>query len=101
MHPKRRLELIIERMALARACTVLEEAGMPGYTVLGAVAGRGRSTQWQREGDPSSSQEMVVVIAIGDQSRIEQALRDLHRLVDAHIGVLSISDVDVLRPNRF
>ena len=101
MHQKRRLELIIERMALARACNVLEEAGMPGYTVLGAVAGRGRSTQWQREGDPSSSQEMAVVIAIGDQSRIEQALRDLHRLVDAHIGVLSISDVDVLRPNRF
>jgi PII-like signaling protein len=101
VHRKRRLELIIERMALARACNILEEAGMPGYTVLGATAGRGRSTEWQREGDPSSSQEMAVVISISDETRIEQALRELHRLVDAHIGVLSITDVEVLRPDRF
>ncbi len=101
MHRKRRLELIIERMALSRACNVLEEAGMPGYTVLRATAGKGRSTVWNQEGDPSGSQEMAVVIAIGDETRIEQALHELHRLVDSHIGVLSVSDVMVLRPERF
>lgn len=101
MRAKRRLELIIERMALSRACNVLDEAGMPGYTVLGTQAGRGRSHGWRREDDPSSSREMVVVIAIGDETRIERALQALHELVDAHIGVLSISDVDVLRPDRF
>lgn len=101
MHRKRRLELIIERMALRRACNVLEEAGMLGYTVLGTVEGRGRSSAWRREDDPSSSREMVVLIAIGDAARIDRALTDLHRLVDAHIGVLSVCDVDVLRPDRF
>lgn len=101
MHRKRRLELIIERMALRRACNVLEAAGMAGYTVLGTIAGRGRNSSWRREDDPSSSREMAVVIAIGDESKIERALEDLHRLVDSHIGVLSVSDVDVLRPDRF
>ena len=101
MESKRRLELIIERMALSRACNVLDEAGMPGYTVLGTQAGRERTHSWRLEDDPSSSREMVVVIAIGDETRIERALRDLHELVDAHIGVLSISDVDVLRSERF
>lgn len=101
MHSKRRLELIIERMALARACNVLEEAGMRGYTVLRAVSGHGHSTDWSQEGDPSGSQEMAVVIAIGDEEKIDRALQELHRLVDAHIGVLSVSEVMVLRPERF
>ncbi len=101
MSRKRRLELIIERMALRRACNILEESGMGGYTVLGTVAGRGRNSTWRREDDPSSSREMAVIIAIGDAAKVERALADLHQLVDAHIGVLSVCDVDVLRPDRF
>ena len=101
MHARRRLELIIERMALKRACNILEDAQLTGYTVLSAMAGYGRGQRWQRDGDLSHAQDMVVVITIGDTEKIDRALNDLHRLLDAHIGVLSVSAVDVLRPERF
>ena len=101
MHDKRRLELIVERMALARACNILEDAGLTGYTVLPAMAGFGGSTHWRSEGDLSDTQEMVVVVAIGDAEKIDKALQDLYRLLDRHVGVLSVGDVQVLRPERF
>lgn len=101
MHDKRRLELIVERMALTRACNILEDAKLTGYTVLPAEAGFGGSSHWRSEGDLSTTQEMVVVIAIGDAEKIDTALRDLYRLLNRHVGVLSVGDVQVLRPDRF
>ena len=101
MHKKRRLELIVERMALTRACNILKQANLQGYTVVNAVAGYGGTTHWQSEGDLSTAQDMMVVISIGDEEKIDRALRDLHTLLNRHVGVLSVSDVEVLRPARF
>ncbi|MEM8609756.1 MAG: DUF190 domain-containing protein [Myxococcota bacterium] len=101
MHDKRRLEIIVERMALSRATNILEDAELTGYTVLPAIAGFGGNTHWQSEGDLSTTQEMVVVIAIGDDAKVERALRELHRLLERHVGVLTVGDVQVLRSGRF
>ncbi|MEM8610263.1 MAG: DUF190 domain-containing protein [Myxococcota bacterium] len=101
MHDKRRLEIIVERMALSRATNILEDAGLTGYTVLPAISGFGGNTRWQSEGDLSTTQEMVVVIAIGDEAKVERALRELHRLLERHVGVLTVGDVQVLRSGRF
>lgn len=101
MHAKRRLELIIERMAVNRARNVLEDAELTGYTILSAMAGYGRGQRWTRDGDLSHAQDMVVIISIGDAEKIERALQDMHRLLEAHIGVVSVCDVEVLRPDRF
>ena len=101
MAAMRRLELIIERMALKRACKILEDAGLTGYTVTSAMAGYGRGQRWTRDGDLSHAQDMVVAVTIGDAEKIDRALKDLHSLLDAHIGVLSVGDVEVLRPERF
>lgn len=101
MHAKQRLELIIERMALRRACEILEAAGCSGYTIVSAMEGFGRERRWRRGDDLSSAEEMMIVITIGDATKIERALVDLHRLLDDRIGVLSVSDVRVLRPERF
>ncbi len=100
MHQKKRLELIIERMALARARDILEDAGVTGYTVLSAMAGYGAGRRWRRS-DLSTAEEMTVVIAICDDEKIERALKALHELLEAQIGVLNVSTVEVLRPDRF
>ncbi len=101
MHPKKRLEVIIERMAQGRACKVLEEAELTGYTVISAMAGYGDGKHWQRDTDLSTAQDMVVIISIGSPERIETAVRRLNALFAVHIGVLSVSTVDVMRPELF
>lgn len=101
MHVRYRCELIIERMAAPRACRILEEAGLTGYTVLPAISGLGRQVRWNRDTDISSSSDMVVVVSIGAQDQIEAALKEIESLLSSHIGVLSVGEVKVLRPDRF
>jgi PII-like signaling protein len=101
MHARRRLELIIERMAAPRACKILETSGLTGYTVLPAISGFGGITRWNRDTDMSASSDMVVIVSIGSDDRVQAALAEIERLLGSHIGVLSVSDVQVLRPERF
>ncbi len=101
MHETRRLELIIEHMAVRRAQAILEDAGLTGYTIVKAAAGYGRGQRWRRSGNLSSADQMAVVIAIGDQEKVDRALEDLHTLLKEQIGILSVSRVEVLRPERF
>lgn len=101
MHTRHRLELIIERMATRRACNILEAAGLSGYTVLPALSGYGRGKHWSRDTDLSASGDMVVIVSVGGLDAIEPALVELESLLSAHIGVLNVSEVKVLRPDRF
>ncbi len=101
MHTRLRLELIIERMAAPRACNIIEDAGLTGYTVLPALSGFGGVTRWSRDSDMSASSDMVVVISIGTNAQVQSALQELERLLASHIGVLSVGEVGVLRSDRF
>ncbi|MEO1568830.1 MAG: DUF190 domain-containing protein [Pseudomonadota bacterium] len=101
MFTRKRIELIIERMAYKRAGRILEEAGMTGYTVLPALAGFGNGNKWSRDTDISTSTDMVVMISIGDEARVAASLEKIAGLLGNHIGVVSVSTVEVLRPDRF
>jgi len=96
-----RIELIIEKMAMKRAGRLLQACGVTGYTVVPALAGFGRGTHWTRDTDISASQDMVVMISICPVERATEALEQLRDLLGSHIGVVSTSTVDVLRPERF
>lgn len=101
MFTKKRLELIIERPAYKRASRVLEEAGVKGYTAFSAFGGFGGGMRWQRGTDLSASRDMVMVIAVIDESIVDKAIEDLENLIGSHIGMLSLSDVQVIRPEKF
>ena len=101
MHTRHRIELIIERMAYKRACRILEASGMTGYTVLPAMAGFGNGNRWQRDTDISASRDMVVIVSIGEESRVRGCMEKISSLLGAHIGVVTVTEVEVLRPERF
>ncbi|MEL6662285.1 MAG: DUF190 domain-containing protein [Pseudomonadota bacterium] len=101
LHQKRRIELIIERMAYKRACRVLEQVGVTGYTVLPSMAGFGGKNRWSRDTDISSASDMVVIISITDEEKADEALEQIANILGSHIGVVSVSDVQVLRPELF
>lgn len=101
MHQKKRIELIIERMAYKRACRLFEASGVTGYTVVPAMAGFGNDNRWQRDVDISGSRDMVVIIAISDEAAVDTVVAELSDFLAEHIGVVSVSDVQVLRPGRF
>src|SRR6056297_3283380 len=101
MHAMRRLELIIEKTAIRRVRNILEDGGVKGYTVLPALSGYGNGMRWERDNDISSATDMVMVISISDHETIQSITNTFHEMLDHHIGLLSVTTVEVLRPDRF
>lgn len=100
-HKAKRLAIIIESIMQARLTDILKEKGVTGWTVLPVLGGSGRSGEWSREGQVSRASGMVQVVCIIKPERLEPLLDDILKVVDRHIGVVTIGDVEVLRAERF
>lgn len=98
---KKRLEIVIEQPVLERLTRKLDELDLPGYTVMPAVSGRGRNGSWSRKGEISDSQRMFVLFAILDETALPAVLDAVYALVSAQIGIVTISDVEVIRADHF
>ncbi len=100
MHPAKRVEIIIEAPVEGRLTEALIGAGVTGFTVLPVLGGSGRSGLWTREGQVGRS-GMVAVICLIRPERLDMLLDAAFAVVDRHIGVVSVTDTQVLRAERF
>ncbi|MBD3677225.1 MAG: transcriptional regulator [Rhodobacteraceae bacterium] len=101
MHDAKRVAFIIETPMQNRLTGALEEAGVTGYTILPVLGGSGASGRWSREGQVGRAGGMVQVICIIRPERLEPLLEHTFKLVERHIGVVSVADCQVLRAERF
>ena len=99
-HMARRVEIIIEAVMERRLCALVEEAGVTGYTVLPVHAGSGRSGPWTREGQVGRA-GMVAVVCLVSPERVDALLDTIFPVLDRHIGVVSVTETQVIRAERF
>lgn len=100
-HKAKRVVITIETIMQRRLTDTLEGAGVTGYSILPVLGGSGRSGAWSRDGQISRANGMVQVICIIKPERLDGLLEAAFEVVDKHIGVVTISDVEVLRAERF
>lgn len=100
-HAAKRVEITIEAPMERRLRHALEGAGITGYTVLPVRGGSGRSGSWSREGQVGSAGGMVSIVCIIRPDRLDRLLDAAYGVVEDHIGVISVTDCDVLRAERF
>lgn len=100
MHKARRVEIVIEAPLERRLTDALVKAGVTGFTVLPVLGGSGRSGQWTREGQVGRS-GMVAVICLIRPERLDALLDAAFAVVERHIGVVSVTECEVLRAERF
>lgn len=100
-HPKKRLEIILEAPAQHRLTHILDSNGASGYTILPVLGGKGTQGAWSREGLVGGAGQMVTVICIANSDRAERILEDIMKLLRRQIGIVSMSDVEVVRGERF
>ncbi len=96
----KRLEIIIEAPLLEKVIAEVEQSGAKGYTVIRGHSGKGERGAWQ-EGQISPAQHMMIVIVIAAQATTDAILARLADNLELYSGVVTVSDVDVLRPHRF
>lgn len=100
-HAAKRVEIIIEAPMQRRLTDALETAGVTGYTVLPVRGGSGQSGPWTREGQVTSAGGMVAVVCLIRPERLDDLLDAAFAVVERHIGVVSVSEAEVLRAERF
>lgn len=99
-HDAKRVEIIIEAPMETRLTDALEMAGVRGFTVLPVLGGAGRSGRWTREGQVGR-EGMVAVICLIRPERLDALLEAVFAVVERHIGVVNVSDAQVVRAERF
>ncbi|MEM1375484.1 MAG: transcriptional regulator [Pseudomonadota bacterium] len=99
-HPAKRVEITIEAPMERRLRKALEEAEITGYTILPVLGGSGRSGSWSREGQVGRS-GMVQFICIIRAERLNTLLDAAFAVVEKQIGVVCITDAEILRAERF
>ncbi len=100
-HAAKRVEITIEAVMQKRLTRALEEADVTGYTILPVRGGSGRSGAWSREGQVSRAAGMVQVVCIIRPERLDRLLNAAFAVVEPHIGIVCVSDCEVLRAERF
>ncbi|MEQ8443342.1 MAG: DUF190 domain-containing protein [Alphaproteobacteria bacterium] len=100
-YPKKRLSIIIEAPFMNRLLEILDDREVPGYTVLPALAGRGASGAWRRDSLSSDAGRMVQVLVVLDADKVPSVLEAVHAVLERQMGIVSLSDVEVLRPDYF
>ncbi len=100
-HKAKRVEITIEAVMQSRLTDALKDAGVTGYTILPVLGGSGRSGEWSRAGQVSRAQGMAQVICIIQPERLDALLEGAFAVVERHIGVVTVTDCDVLRAERF
>ncbi len=99
-HHATRIEIFIELPALKSLSRQLDRSGVTGYSVLPVLGGQGRSGPWTRDGEVSAAGGLVMVVAVVASERAESVLESVFAVVKRHIGLVSVSDCRIVRPER-
>ncbi|MBX9682831.1 MAG: DUF190 domain-containing protein [Hyphomicrobium sp.] len=100
-YPKKRIDIMVEAPLMKRVLTLLDQQGVTGYTVLPALAGRGIDGSWHRDGLVGRVGSVVQIFCILDEARVDAVIEPLFDLVSRQIGIVTISDVQVIRKDHF
>ncbi|MGB0410203.1 MAG: P-II family nitrogen regulator [Pikeienuella sp.] len=101
MHNAKRIEIIIEQIMERRLTDVLTAAGVTGFTVLPVRGGSGRSGPWARSGQISRAEGMSAVVCLVHPDKLNGVLEAFFPVLERHIGIVNVSDVQVVRAELF
>lgn len=100
-HLKKRIDIMVEAPLMQRVLNLLDQQNVSGYTVLPVLAGRGKDGAWHRDGVVGRAGALVMIFCIVDEQRMDEILEPLFKLVSRQIGIVTISDVQVIRAEYF
>lgn len=99
-HKRKKIEIVIEAALLRRVTERLERRGVAAYTVVQGLEGRGTAGAWNEDQLTGAFQKLIV-IAITREEKVAGVLEDLSAFFASYPGIVCVSDVEVIRGERF
>jgi nitrogen regulatory protein PII len=100
MHPRKRVEIVVEAVRAEAVTDLLDRLGATGWTVLPVLSGRGRQGI-RRAGDPGGVDDNVVVVCIASAELAARVVAAQTDLLGARPAIVSITECMVLRADHF
>ncbi len=99
-HKRKKIEVIIETPARPLLIDALNRGGSPGYTLIPAIGGRGLRSAWDRNQLMDAANQVIIVTIVSAEAA-ETIMAEVGKLLEDYRGVVTVSDVEVLRGGRF
>jgi hypothetical protein len=100
-HLKKRIDIIVEAPLIRTLTHMFDQARVPGYSVLPILEGRGMHNAWSSEGQVSDATNMVALLCVIDSTHADEVVNAVLAAIRDRIGFVTMSDVLVVRPERF
>lgn len=99
-HPRKKIELVVEAVHVPAVTALLERLGVPGYTVLPVIAGKGHQGL-RRAGDPAGLGDSAMIVVIASDAVAGRVLDEADAILRDRMAIIAVSDVRVLRGDHF
>lgn len=96
---RKKLEIFVEPHALSEVEGMLTRTGFKGWSVFPGQEGAGAHGAWRQTGVEEGG--VSLVIAIGAEDSSQAALAWLESFFGVYPGIVAVSDVEVMRAERF
>ena len=96
----KRIEVVIEATMAQQAIELANEAGVRGYSIMPVLGGKGDLGRW-KAGELSGAFEYVCIFSITQEETARKWIAALGEVLTDYSGVVAMSDVDVLRIEKF
>ena len=97
---RKKIEVLADEPLVMRIVKAFTQAGVTGHTVYPALSGSGRTGQWNEE-RLTGAETKQLVVAIASEEHSAAVIDALAPLLTSHRLLLTISDVEVVRGDRF
>lgn len=96
---RKRLDIFVEEHALEQVQQILSNSGFKGWSVFEGFQGSGTRGAWHQTGVGEG--RSCVIVAIGSEAACDSMLAWLAQYFSSYPGVVAVSDVNVMRQERF
>lgn len=100
-HAKKQMTVICEAPLMHRITRVLDAVPVTGYTVFPALSGRGSEGTWDRDRMIGDAGRMVMIVSVMSPEQADIAVDRIYETLEPQMGIITLADVAVLRPERF
>lgn len=96
---RKRIEILTDTALVRRVTDAIDRAGITGWTVTPVQSGKGREGRWREERVMGTDKVLILTIASQDKAML--LAEDLAPILTSHGLLLTMWDVEVIRPERF
>lgn len=100
-HARKQMTVICEAPVVHRITRVLDRVPVSGYTLFDAISGKGSEGGWSSDRIIGDAGRMVMIVSVMSHDQAEIAIDRIYEAIEPQMGIVTLADVDVLRPDRF